>query len=249
MKRRYFTRSTQASSERGYAMLAILLALMLMLLAMAVSAPVIAQQIKRDREEEMIRRGRQYVRAIQRYVRKFGRYPAKMEDLENTNNLRFLRRRYKDPMTESGEWRIIHFGEARPRAGQPFGGGQAQAGQAVLPGARPAGGTSEQPGSATRPAGRPAGDSLSGRRFGGGPIVGVASKSEEESIRELDGKNHYNEWEFVYDVSQDPGARPPVQPGQTAQPGRPGQPGKPSTPTPGTQPQGRPLQPTLPPDK
>ncbi|HXE91181.1 MAG TPA: hypothetical protein VNK82_09485 [Terriglobales bacterium] len=217
-------------SERGYALLAILLALMLMLLAMTVSAPVIAHQIQREREEEMIRRGRQYVRAIQRYYRKFGRYPAKLEDLENTNNLRFLRRRYKDPMTESGEWRIIHFGEARPRAGQAASGAQP-----VLPGAQPAGGTSSrQSGADSRAPGRPAGDSLSGQRFGGGPIVGVASQSEEESIRELEGRTHYNEWEFVYDVSQDPGARPPVLPGQPGQPGRPGQP------TPSTQPQPQP---------
>ena len=216
-------------------MLAILLALML-LLGMTVSAPVIAQQIKRDREEEMIRRGRQYVRGIQRYYRKFARYPAKLDDLENTNNLRFLRRRYKDPMTESGEWRIIHFGEARPKMGQPFGGGP---GQAAIPGAQPVGGrTSGLAGPGARQPGQPAGDSLSGRRFGGEPIVGVASKSEEQSIRELDGKTHYNEWELVYDVSQDVGARLPVQPGM------PGQPGTPGTPLQGPQP-----QPTRPPDR
>ncbi len=217
-------------------MLAILLALMLLLLGMTVSAPVIAQQIKRDREEEMIRRGRQYARGIQRYYRKFGRYPAKLEDLESTNNLRFLRRRYKDPMTESGEWRIIHLGEARPRAGQPFGGATGQPGQPVLPGAQPAGGMTGGQAGATQP-GQPAGDSLSGRRFGGGPIVGVASESEEKSIRELDGKTHYNEWEFVYDVSQDLGARLP---------GQPGQPGVPGTPMQGPQTQ---PQPQKPPDR
>jgi hypothetical protein len=39
------------------------------------------------------------MRAIQRYYRKFGRYPSRLEDLENTNNIRFLRKRYKDPMS------------------------------------------------------------------------------------------------------------------------------------------------------
>ena len=55
-------------------------------------------EIKRDREEEMIHRGVQYSRAIRAYYKKFGRYPTKIEDLENTNNLRFLRKRYKDPL-------------------------------------------------------------------------------------------------------------------------------------------------------
>ena len=60
--------------------------------------PSITFDIKRDREEEMIHRGVQYSRAIRAYYKKFGRYPTKIEDLENTNNLRFLRKRYKDPM-------------------------------------------------------------------------------------------------------------------------------------------------------
>jgi hypothetical protein len=56
-------------------------------------------QIKRDREEEMIHRGVQYSRAVRRYFKKFGRYPSRIEELESTNNIRFLRQRYKDPIT------------------------------------------------------------------------------------------------------------------------------------------------------
>ncbi len=33
------------------------------------------------------------------YYKKFGRYPTRLEDLENTNNQRYLRKRYKDPIT------------------------------------------------------------------------------------------------------------------------------------------------------
>ena len=32
----------------------------------------------------------------------------------------------------------------------------------------------------------------------GGPIVGVASTSKAKSIREFGGKNHYNDWQFIY---------------------------------------------------
>jgi hypothetical protein len=47
----------------------------------------------------MRHRGTAYMRAIQHFYKKFGKYPNKVEDLENTNNLRFLRKRYTDPMS------------------------------------------------------------------------------------------------------------------------------------------------------
>jgi len=36
--------------------------------------------------------------------------PATIEDLEQTNQIRFLRKRYNDPMTGKSEWRIVHVG-------------------------------------------------------------------------------------------------------------------------------------------
>jgi len=219
-------------------MLVILLALAFLLIAMTRSAPDITHQIKRDREQELIERGTQYARAIGRFYRKVGRYPTRVEELENTNNIRFLRRRYKDPMTPEGEWRFIRFGEARlgTRGGTGTPGGIGTPAGGIT---SPATGMS-QPGGATP--GRSG--STSGRTFGGGPIVGVASLSTATSIRERDSKMHYNEWEFVYDMTQDPSARQPGQPGQPGGPGRPGQPtGQPGTPT--GQPQ-RPQTPTPP---
>jgi len=79
-------------------MLTLLLAMAVMAIFAGVIASSIAFDIKRDREEELIHRGVQYSRAIRAYYKKFGRYPTKIEDLENTSNLRFLRKRYKDPM-------------------------------------------------------------------------------------------------------------------------------------------------------
>ena len=58
----------------------------------------------------LIERGEQYQRAIQLYFRKFKKYPTSMEQLEGTNNVRFLRRRYADPLTGKDEWRLIHIG-------------------------------------------------------------------------------------------------------------------------------------------
>ncbi len=69
-------------------------------------------QIQRDREEEMIHRGVQYSRAIKKYFKKFGRYPTSLNDLENTNNLRFLRKRYKDPITGK-DFKLLHYSEVQ----------------------------------------------------------------------------------------------------------------------------------------
>jgi hypothetical protein len=84
--------------------------------------------MKRDREEEMIHRGCQYSRAIRAYYRKFGRYPVKLEDLENTNDIRFLRKRYKDPENckngKCADFKLLHFGEVQMALS--MGGGQIQ---------------------------------------------------------------------------------------------------------------------------
>jgi type II secretory pathway pseudopilin PulG len=109
-----------ASRQKGYLLLSVMLLITLMLIALAVAAPRIAQQIQRQKEEEMVRRGKQYALAIKKFYHKNGTYPLSLDQLENTNHQRFLRQRYKDPMTTSGEWKLIHVGEAQitiPTAG------------------------------------------------------------------------------------------------------------------------------------
>ncbi len=115
---------SRANSEAGYILLAVLFLVALVLLSLAVAAPRIAKSIQRDRELELIHRGEQYKRAIKLYYRKFGSYPSSIEQLENTNNIRFLRKRYTDPMTGKDDWKIIHFGQAHVQTmglfGQPI---------------------------------------------------------------------------------------------------------------------------------
>src|SRR5258708_33891666 len=48
----------------------------------------------------MRHRGTAYMRAIQHFYKKLGRYPMRVEELEDTNNVRYLRKRYKDPMNK-----------------------------------------------------------------------------------------------------------------------------------------------------
>jgi hypothetical protein len=97
--------------ESGYLFLAVLLIMALMIIAATIEAPSMVQQLKRDREEEMIHRGTEYARAVKKFYKKFGRYPATLEQLDNTNQIRFLRKRYKDPLTKDGKWKLLNYGD------------------------------------------------------------------------------------------------------------------------------------------
>jgi len=128
-------RNPAQRNENGYIMLTLLLAMALMVIFAGVIVPSITFEIKRDREEEMIHRGVQYSRAIRAYYKKFGRYPTKIEDLESANNMRFLRKRYKDPLNcrsgKCADFKLLHFGEVQMSM-SGFGGG-------TIPGANPVG--------------------------------------------------------------------------------------------------------------
>jgi type II secretory pathway pseudopilin PulG len=77
---------------------------------LAMALPRSAMQAQRVREETLIYRGEQYKRAVQLYFRKYQKYPESLDDLEETDRIRFLRRRYKDPLTGEDQWRLVHMG-------------------------------------------------------------------------------------------------------------------------------------------
>jgi hypothetical protein len=97
--------------DSGHLLLAILLLMAMMIITATYEAPRLIQQMKRDREAEMIHRGTEYARAIKKYYKKFGAYPTTMEQLDNTNNIRFLRKRYKDPLSKDGKWTLLHYND------------------------------------------------------------------------------------------------------------------------------------------
>jgi type II secretory pathway pseudopilin PulG len=105
-----FRRETKAGDE-GFMLLFALVMVFLVLLTLSIAAPRIAKAIQRDREQESAHRAQQYVRAVRIFYLKFKRYPTSMEQLEKTNNQRFLRQRYIDPLTGKDDWRLIHVGE------------------------------------------------------------------------------------------------------------------------------------------
>ena len=96
--------------ESGFALLMVFVMAAVIAIGLYYEMPRVAFESQRAREQILVDRGLQYRRAIQLFYRKFGRYPASMDDLETTNNIRFLRRKYKDPLTGKDDWRIIHMG-------------------------------------------------------------------------------------------------------------------------------------------
>ncbi len=96
------------SGERGFALLIVFLMAAAIALMLYQQMPRVAFESERDKEDLLIDRGEQYKRAIYLYLKVNSRYPSRIEDLENTNDKRFLRKRYIDPFTGKNEWRLVH---------------------------------------------------------------------------------------------------------------------------------------------
>src|SRR6202140_6001656 len=116
--------------QRGYMLITLMLALALITIGLLTVLPEIGQQIRRDREEEVRPRGTAYMRAIQHFYKKNGRYPTRLEELENTNNIRFLRKRYKDPITGK-DFKVLHVGEVQLTGAPGIAGASAIGGNAA----------------------------------------------------------------------------------------------------------------------
>jgi len=198
------------SCERGYAMVALLVLMSVMAIALSTAMPVYSTVARREREAELIFRGEQYARAIAMFQRKYGN--ALPPEVEVLIDHKFLRKKYKDPITGE-DFRFM--GPGSPELAQAL----STTPQQALEAARGRG-----PGTATNPQGRgraqatPLGFGRSGatgtpaipggrgpltaagqmgNAQAGGGIVAVASKSTDTSFRLYNGKNKYNEWIFM----------------------------------------------------
>jgi type II secretory pathway pseudopilin PulG len=172
-------------------MAALLVMLAVMAVMLTVAMPAWHQMVQREKEEELIFRGQQYVRAIGLFQRKYAAsFPPNVDTLLSQ---RFLRKKYKDPMTTDGEFQVLY----QMSAQQP---GQTGRGGTQAPGR---GGGLQSPGQ-TQPSqpGSAFGTGTLGPRGG---VIGVASKSTETSIRLYNGRNHYNEWQFIFAATMMPG--------------------------------------------
>jgi type II secretory pathway pseudopilin PulG len=225
MERMETIRNRKKPGEEGYTLLAVIFLLFLLTLSLSIAAPRVARDIQMDRERETVHRGLQYRRAIQLYYRKFHAYPPNLDALVKTNDIRFLRKKYVDLTTGKAEWKPILFGQAKTPTLGFF--GQALAGSASsIAGVGPTGGNSSTTGSSSvstdtssstsgsststgsafgssSSTGSSTSSSSNGQTFGGAGIIGFEPMGTRQSILIWKKKNHYNEWEFVYDPLSD----------------------------------------------
>jgi type II secretory pathway pseudopilin PulG len=202
-------------------MAALLVGLSVMAVMLAIAMPVWKTAVQREKEAELIFRGQQYARAIRLFQGKYANaFPPNLDILLNE---RFLRKKYKDPMTKDGEFQLLY--AASPAApGAPQGGTAPQQGRPGMPASAPTPQPSQLDAGAQAPAGARGG------------IMGVASKSTDSSLRLYNGRSKYNEWAFV-NTPATTGISAPA--GSQQKPGMPmGPGGKPlgGAPRPGMQP-------------
>lgn len=113
----------------------------ILILSLSIAVPRVRESIQRDREEETMQRGKQYIRAVQLYYRKFNAYPPSVDALVKTNDIRFLRKKYVDPTTGKDEWKAVMYCQNKtPQAMGFFGQPLAGAGCGASAGIGPAGG-------------------------------------------------------------------------------------------------------------
>jgi type II secretory pathway pseudopilin PulG len=202
-------------------MAALLVSLAVMAVLMSVALPVWRHDAQREKEAELVFRGQQYIRAIRLFQAKTQTLPTSADLLVQGH---YLRKKYKDPVTND-EFEYLGAASAPGQIGQPGAAGQpGQAGRGSPAGGAPTAGRGSPPaGMGTRQGGAVGSGTIPGG------IMGVRSKSKDESIRLYLGRNHYNEWTFLF-VQQQPGGFGRGQPGGLGGPGGRGQPGQPGPP-------------------
>jgi type II secretory pathway pseudopilin PulG len=93
--------------ERGYAMAALLVAMSVMAIVLSTAMPVYQTVARREREAELVFRGEQYARAIALFQRKYANQLP--PDVDVLIDQRFLRKKYKDPIT-GGDFQYLGAG-------------------------------------------------------------------------------------------------------------------------------------------
>jgi len=197
-------------SDSGYTLVALLVVMSLIALFALAAAPQVRQQAQREREKEAIFRGDQIADAIRSYYRFRGAQgvnslPTSMEQLlegipRGTKKLQILRSEAaRDPLSSTGEWRLIgatsqelgkfvssvtvYSGGVPPTPRRDF-----AALAALIP--RTAN-ILDTDSSESAPGGEDSSANSSG------PFLGVASRSQRNSVMTYFGIERHDEWLFT----------------------------------------------------
>jgi len=116
--------SAVRTRQRGF-ILALLLGLMTVMgIFLMKAVPSAIVEVQRGAEEELIFRGEAMARGIRLYQQRTGTYPTKLEDILKMRPP-VLRKLYKDPMTQEGDWDLVtavQAGTSGDKTGLPIAG-------------------------------------------------------------------------------------------------------------------------------
>lgn len=153
-------------TDRGYVLIILMMVVLALILGLTVAVPVLQTELRREKEAELIFRGQQYVEAIRLFQMKNpGRFPSSLKELEEK---RLIRKLYKDPMTDSGEWNVVFPLEELGQAGSEGVQKVLVAPESVLPSIR------------------------------NPMVLGVVSSSTQKSFKLYYDQDSYDKWLFIY---------------------------------------------------
>ncbi len=199
--------------ERGFTLVGVVVAIAIIVILLAAVGPTVATIIERDREKELIFRGKQYARAVLAFQKRYGRFPNELKELSKVKP-RSIRKLWKDPMCNCDDWQVIIVGspEAVPMGAVPPPGGSGpgfnrtpRPGQTTpTPGFGFGDDLTPTPGflgggGSTRVTPTPPSSSSFGPQTGKpvGPIIGVRTKVRRKAIFEWRGRSFTDEWRFL----------------------------------------------------
>jgi type II secretory pathway pseudopilin PulG len=214
---------------RGYTLVAILVFMTILSISVMVVVPTVYKVMQREREEELLFRGKQYAQAIINFQRRQGRLPMQLKELMKTQP-RSARKLFKEPMCDCDDWGLIHPGEPWPRPRvdpngtegaadtNPTGTGAGTTPRSSTSSPFPATYGSPPPRGSTDGGGK---GSFSGQKGGGAgfsddpffkdkegeetprPIIGVYSKLHQKGLRTFKGYEYYDDWGFIAGQNND----------------------------------------------
>ncbi len=180
----------------GYILILLMFMVTVLALGLMVAVPVWETQLRREKEEELIFRGKQYVEAVRIFQMKNpGRFPKNLDELVKE---KCLRRPFRDPMTPEGHWNLVLYQESMAAGPGRLSRGPSMPSErpsrrpapGMQPGAQPSAGFSVQkvmiaPQSALPSIQNP-------------QILGVVSSSTRKSVRIYNDQESYDRWLFFY---------------------------------------------------
>ena len=158
-------------SDRGFMMVALLIGMGVAAIMMTAALPKWRHEVERRNEEQLIFYGEQYARAIALFaIKNRGALPM---DLDVLVNQKFLRKKWKDPVTGK-DFQLLGIGIVQPGVMQ-----------------QPVGGMNPQPAGTGR-----SGGATQMATTGNPGISGVRSFSTAQSIKIYNSQQQHNLWAF-----------------------------------------------------